>query len=88
MSFDKKEIVKRLTEHGAILPCHRCGHKKFTVLDGYSQTMLQDDINGSLVIGGPTIPAILVACNNCGCITAHALGGLGLLPNKKGGQPR
>lgn len=86
--FNKEEIVKRLSELGAMLPCQRCGHMKFTVLNGYTHTMLQDDINGSLIIGGPTIPSILVACNNCGCLTAHALGGLGLLPTKKGGSQR
>lgn len=88
MLFDKKEITKRLIERGATFPCHRCGHKEFTVLDGYSHKTLQDDITGSLLIGGPTIPTILVACNNCGCVTAHALGGLGLLPTKKGDSQR
>lgn len=62
------------------MPCPRCGNNKFTVIDGYAQYMIQPEITGGLVIGGPTVPVALVACENCGAITPHALGALGLLP--------
>ncbi len=81
MPLDKREIGNALTEKGAIRPCHRCGAAQFTVLDGYSSVFLQPDL-GSVVLGGPNVPVASVVCNNCGAITAHAVGALGLLPGK------
>ena len=36
----------------------------------------------TLNIGGPSIPSIITACSRCGYLSQHALGVLGLLPNK------
>ena len=79
--MNQNDIAKKLTEKNATLPCHRCGATEFTVLEGFSNIFLQKDFNAGLVIGGPSIPVIHVACNNCGAITAHAIGALGLLAN-------
>lgn len=84
MAIDKDKIAKILTEKGAIKPCHRCGKTNFTVLEGYSTFSLQQDLKG-VVIGGPSVPICMVACTNCGSITPHALGALGLLPNAEQG---
>ena len=83
MSIDKDNIITILTEKGAVKPCHRCGRNKFELLDGYRRIALQDDFQGGFVIGGPSVPAVCVACSNCGAVTSHALGALGLLPAKK-----
>ena len=77
----KDEIAKRLTERGAVLPCPRCGNNNFSVIDGYFNQTLQDDLQG-VVIGGPSVPMAVVACNRCGFLSQHALGVLGLLPNR------
>lgn len=79
MAIDRDKIGSILTQRGAVKPCHRCGHTNFTVIDGYSNLSLQENLDG-VVLGGPAVPVAMVACNNCGAITHHALGPLGLLP--------
>jgi hypothetical protein len=85
MPIDREKIGKILSDHGAVKPCHRCGHTNFTVIEGYSNLSLQDNLDG-VFIGGPSVPAAMVACNNCGAITHHALGPLGLLPAQNSGN--
>lgn len=75
----KDKIIKKLVEKGARLPCPRCGNNEFTVIDGYFNQTLQDQLQG-LVIGGPSIPSVVTACTRCGFLAQHALGALGLLP--------
>ncbi len=83
MPIDKDRIAKLLTERGATKPCHRCGHTNFVVIDGYATYSLQDNLDGGMVLGGPAVPVVLVACANCGAITPHAVGVLGLLSPAK-----
>ena len=86
MKIDRDEIAKILTEKKATNRCHRCNSNQFNVLESYSYLVLQDDIGKDLVIGGPSVPVALLACNNCGVITSHALGALGLLPEGEEGK--
>lgn len=79
MSIEHDKIGKILTERGAVHPCHRCGHTNFSVIDGYSHFSIQNVLDGSVSLGGPSVPVAMVACNNCGAITPHALGALGLM---------
>ena len=83
MPLDPAQIASKLTELGAQLPCHRCGGKHFSVVDNYSLFTMQEEITGALHIGGPAVPIVLVACANCGAITPHALGALGMLPDQE-----
>lgn len=63
---------------GANKPCARCGHTQFSIVD---ETMLSmQPMSGDIVIGGASIPAVMVACNNCGNLWHHALAPLGMLP--------
>ena len=80
MPIDRDQVAKILTERGAVKPCHRCGHTNFSVIEGYSTITLQDSLDGGIVLGGPSVPVAMVACQNCGAVTQHALGALGLLP--------
>jgi len=80
-SEKKQEIIKALEERGAKLPCPRCGNNSFNLLDGYFNQTIQTDLKG-MVLGGPSIPSVVVACNRCGYLSQHALGTLGLLPKK------
>ncbi|MEC3114620.1 hypothetical protein P9015_26505 [Bacillus cereus] len=89
MSFSKEEqlkIIKILEEKGATRPCSRCGHMNFSLLDGYFNHSIQTSLDGGMVIGGPTVPVITTVCNQCGCLSQHAVGALGLLKNNNGGQ--
>ncbi len=80
-SNEKQKIVDALSKKGANLPCPRCNTKNFTLLDGYFNQTIQQKLTADLVLGGPSVPSIIVVCNNCGYISQHALGVLGLLPN-------
>ena len=81
----RDKIIAVLTEKGAVLPCPRCGKSKFATLEGYFNPTVQKDLN-TYVVGGDSIPSTVVICTNCGFMSQHALGALGLLPDElKGG---
>lgn len=80
-SETKQQIVATLQTKGAIQPCPRCGNKEFTLLDGYFNQGIQQELGG-MVIGGPSVPSAVVVCNKCGYMSQHALGVLGLLPKE------
>ena len=79
---EKQKIIRALEERGAILPCPRCGNNSFTLLDGYFNQTLQTELKG-IVLGGPSVPSVVVACNRCGYLSQHALGALGLLQSEE-----
>ncbi|MAZ65552.1 MAG: hypothetical protein CMF25_00385 [Kangiellaceae bacterium] len=76
------ECVQALNSRGVKLPCPRCGQKSFSIV---AETIIPiNDKPNVVAVGGPSIPTIIVACDNCGYITQHAQGPLGLL--KEGGN--
>jgi predicted nucleic-acid-binding Zn-ribbon protein len=79
---DKQKIIKALQDRGATRPCPRCGNSNFTLIDGYFNQTIQTELKG-MVIGGPSVPSVVVACNRCGYLSQHALGVLGLLPGEE-----
>lgn len=79
----KKEIAEKLNEKGATQPCNRCGQPNFSLLDGFVNLPLNQEISGNVVIGGPSVPCAVLACNNCGNLSYHALGALGMLNKNK-----
>ncbi len=70
--FDQKKFIVLLNQKGANKPCARCGKQNFTLIDGYSYFPVNEKLG--TILGGPTIPALLVACNNCGAVVPHAIG--------------
>jgi hypothetical protein len=66
----QEEIIKLLTEKGAIQPCPRCLNPQFELL-GESSVPLQPDVTPPWA-GTLQVPVILVACKRCGFITQHA----------------
>ena len=74
----QQEIIKILNEKIGSAPCPMCGNKHFILADGYYCNSIQDNFN-NITIGGKNVPAIAVICQNCGFISQHALGILGLL---------
>ena len=75
------EVVHALTAKGVNRPCPRCGHAKFSVV-GETLIPIQED-PAAFTIGGPSIPTVIVACDNCGYVTQHASGPLGLMRGSK-----
>lgn len=78
----KNRIIAALEKAEAKLPCSRCGNQSFTLLDGYFNQPVQTELGG-LVLGGPSVPSVVVVCSRCGHLSQHALGALGLLPQEK-----
>ncbi len=73
------ELASALQRKGANKPCDRCGHSQFSIIDETLLTM--QPLNGSFVVGGGGgVPAVVVACNNCGNLWHHALGALNMIP--------
>lgn len=79
----KKEIKNKLDEIGIKKLCPMCGHNVFSLADGYFNQTLENDL-AHRTLGGPSIPCVVIICNKCGFTSQHALGVLGLLPEKEG----
>jgi transcription elongation factor Elf1 len=86
----KKKIKEIIDTRIKDLTCPMCNEKNFIMADGYFNHTMQVDLN-SLIIGGQSIPTIAIICNNCGFMSQHAAGILGLLPqkqNKESDEPK
>lgn len=77
----KQKIVIELGKRLPKMVCPMCSHKKFVLVEGYFNNNLQQDFD-SFSIGGSSIPSIAIICENCGFVSQHALGVLGLLPKE------
>jgi predicted RNA-binding Zn-ribbon protein involved in translation (DUF1610 family) len=75
----RKELVAALEKRGVPRACPMCGTNKWALGEGYFSNSLQRDFT-SVNLGGIGIPSIPIICSNCGFISQHALGALGLLP--------
>jgi predicted nucleic-acid-binding Zn-ribbon protein len=79
LTTEQKNKIKRiLDERGVSQPCPRCSNKNFTMAKGYFSQPIQAQLSGYLE--GRALPSIAIICDNCGYISQHALGSLGLLP--------
>ncbi len=76
----KQNIINALNSKNVNGPCPRCGNKNFILADGYFNHSMQVDLT-NFSLGGPSIPTIATVCSNCGFISEHALGVLGLINN-------
>lgn len=74
----KENIVKILNERLENFQCPMCHKGPFTIIDGFFNMSLQGSLT-SYTLGGTTVPMVAITCNNCGFISLHALGALGLL---------
>lgn len=75
----KQKIAQKIEDKGALKPCSRCGQQNFSLLDGFVNLPLAQEVSGNVIIGGPSVPCAVIACANCGHLGYHALGALGLL---------
>jgi len=77
----KQKILQALNGKNVNGPCPRCGNNNFILAEGYFNHFMQVDLT-NVSLGGPSIPTIATVCSNCGFISEHALGVLGILPNQ------
>lgn len=75
---DKDRLVSIISAKIPNAVCPMCQHNSFVLADGYFNIPISNSMN-DVVLGGTTIPSIGVICTNCGFISLHALGILGLL---------
>lgn len=75
----KKKVGEALQKRQPNLACPMCQNKNFIMADGYFNNSMQTNLEG-FELGGPSIPTVAIICNNCGFVSQHALGVLGLLP--------
>ena len=78
-------ILQELSKKMAGAACPICQNKAFNLADGYFLNTLQADFN-ALSLGGPSIPTVAAICTNCGFVSQHAIGVLGLLPKEAEGE--
>lgn len=80
---DKLRLVNELNKRIGAFTCPICHKGQFKFVDSYSSHFLSDDY-AQISIGGKMIPFIMIVCDNCGFISQHALGTLGILPQQGG----
>ena len=76
-----EEIISALEQRGANKLCARCGKDGFSFVSK-AMVSIQDDLQ-TVWLGGKSIPTATIACNNCGNLSFHAIGALGLLKEAK-----
>lgn len=81
----KQDIINRLREKAPNLKCPMCRTNAFHLANGYFVNTIQSDFN-SLALGGEALPTIAIICKNCGFVSQHAVGGLGLLQKENKNQ--
>jgi len=82
LTREQKEKIKiELSKKLPSLTCPICQKQGFTIANGYFLNSMQGDLT-SINLVGEAIPAIGIICKNCGFISQHALGALGLLPEE------
>jgi hypothetical protein len=77
----KQELIGKLNEklskNTLGLKCPMCSQSHFSLADAYLRNDLQEDLK-NVSLGGPSIPAVAIICTNCGFISQHAVGALGI----------
>ena len=73
-----ERLIAALSAKGATKPCPRCGHGHFEVV---AESVVQVQTDPRVIsIGGTVVPTVVIGCKNCGYLTEHALGTLGMMP--------
>lgn len=81
----KNQIINALKLKGVKYVCPMCGNQNFILAGGYFGNILQIDLK-IFSLGGSGIPTVPIVCSNCGFVSQHALGVLGLLPKEENDQ--
>jgi predicted nucleic-acid-binding Zn-ribbon protein len=69
----RAQILDALRQASATLPCPRCGHTHFSLVDGYLIENLQKQTRNVVVSGDNRFTSIVMTCDRCGYMARHAL---------------
>ena len=67
--MDANRVGQVLAQKGVVKPCRRCNHMNFSVLNGFTKFILQQDFRDGVEVAGASVAVVNVACANCGGIT-------------------
>ncbi len=73
----KQKVIDALTTVGAVKPCPRCDNPTFATADTAFARPLQTSLP-QILIAGSYVVTVAVFCTNCGFLSEHAIGVLGL----------
>lgn len=76
MGYNKEEgekFIKIINEKKIQLVCPMCKSQNFFLLEGYFNTVLQENIQ-NILLGGLSVPSVPFVCSTCGFISQHAIG--------------
>lgn len=81
--YDSKKFIDALSQKVSQnkLICPYCNGTQFTTPDEFASILMSKEMSSINI--GPTIPAGMVVCQNCGHIDFFALGALNLLEKKE-----
>lgn len=71
-------ILEAVQGKGASRPCYRCGNQTHTVHNSLTNVPM-NGVTAAAAFTATSIPAAIIFCSNCGLVSFHALGYLGLL---------
>lgn len=75
----QQAILERLRERGAPRPCPRCGGEHFNLLPGFAVFGLVPQLNADHA--DRHVASVGIVCGQCGYLSFHDLGALGLMPD-------
>lgn len=78
----KQELIDALNKKVSHIKCPICNHDQFIMAEGYTISLLQQDLK-NMKLGGQNIPSGTIVCAQCGFMMSFALGVLGLLHKEK-----
>jgi ribosomal protein S27AE len=81
LPLEEQNKIKEALFKKGIKACPMCSNKSFTLVEGYFNNTIQTNFT-NVLIGGTSIPSAVLVCSNCGFMSQHALGVLGLLPKE------
>ncbi len=74
LSTDQQRgIAEALEAAGATLPCSRCDHQSYRVLDGFLLENAQSQLRNQVISGDNRVPCVATVCQRCGCLTQHVM---------------
>lgn len=68
--IERKKILDSVLSKIGSYRCPICECNKFTIVDGYVATSLQDDTK-SITLGGSFLPSVVLVCTKCGFTSFH-----------------
>lgn len=84
---EKDKIAHALNTKIPSLRCPMCSRSAFTLITGYLTPTLSNHYK-KIQVGGSIVPTVAIVCDNCGFISQHSVGVLGLMEAETSSSPK